>query len=113
MLAFSWYQVRDYFNINNLAIVEAGQAADRLLPKEAKVIAPYGGDTAFLFQTNRQGWSIGIQIEEFIKQGATHYVNINFDPEVDWLMAAYCPLKKTDQYVIIELNKNCKPIPSE
>jgi 4-amino-4-deoxy-L-arabinose transferase-like glycosyltransferase len=108
MLAFSWYQVRDYFNINNLAIVEAGQAADRLLPERAKVIAPYGGDTAFLFHTNRQGWSIGVQIEEFIRQGATHYVNVNFDPEVEWLMAAYCPLEKTDQYVIIELNKNCK-----
>src|SRR5690606_27114861 len=44
MLALSWYQIRDYFNVNNMAMVEAGKKADVLLPKDAKVIAPYDGD---------------------------------------------------------------------
>ncbi len=103
MLAFSWYYVRDFFNINNEVIVKAGQAVDRLLPPEAKVIAPYAGDTAFLYQTNRQGWPVGIEVRKFIKLGATHYVNVNFGPETDWLMVDHQVLEKTPDYVIIQL----------
>ena len=88
---------------NNPIIVKAGQAVDELLPLDAKVIAPYGGDTAFLYQTNRQGWPVGIEIRKFIKLGATHYVNVNFGPETDWLMAEYQVLQKTADYVIVKL----------
>jgi hypothetical protein len=108
MLAFSWYQVRDFFNINNSVIVEAGRAVDRLVPREAKVIAPYSGDTAFLYQTNRRGWPIGIDIEKMRRMGAQYYVNFNFGPETDWLMAAYCPIKKTPSWVIIDLTRKCE-----
>jgi len=110
MLAFSWYQVRDFFNINNPVIVKAGQAADDLLPKNAKVIAPYGGDTAFLYQTNRQGWPIGIVIEDLIEKGAEYYVNVNFGPETQWVMGTWCLLQKTDDWIIVDLTKKC---PSE
>ena len=108
MLAFSWYQVRDFFNINNPTIVEAGRAVDRLVPQEAKVIAPYGGDTAFLYQTNRRGWPIGIEIEKFRKLGAEYYVNVNFDEEVKWLEEKYCLLEKTPKYIIIDLTRECQ-----
>jgi len=108
MFAFSWYHVRDFFNINNPAIVEAGRAADRFLPTEAKVIAPYGGDTSFLYYTNRQGWPVGIEIEKFIKLGAQYYVNVNInDPEVRWLTEMYCVVEKTDNWIIIDLTKHC------
>lgn len=103
MLAFSWYEVRGFFNINHPEIVIAGQTADQLLPQEAKVIAPYQADTAFLYQTNRSGWPIGGQIPDKVKQGATHYVSVNFDDEANTL-ASQCPvLEKTDQYIIIDL----------
>jgi len=107
MLFFSWYQVRDFFNINNPAIVEAGKAADKLLPADAKVIAPYGGDTAFLYQTNRQGWPVGISIQKMINLGAAYYVNVNFGPETQWLMGNYCILQKTKKWVIIDLRRKC------
>jgi len=108
MLAFSWYYVRDFFNINNPAIVEAGKAANRLLPAEAKVITPYGGDTSFLYQTNRQGWPIGIEIEKFIGFGAQYYINVSInDPEVKWLTEKYCVIQKTPQWIIIDLRKHC------
>lgn len=108
MFAFSWYQVRDFFNINNPIIIEAGRAVDRLVPKDAKVIAPYSGDTAFLYQTKRQGWPVGIEIEKMIDFGAKYYVNINFGPETDWLMEAYCVIEKTPEWVIIDLNRKCR-----
>ncbi len=103
MFAFSWFQVRDFFNVNNPVIVEAGKAVDRLVPPGAKVIAPYGGDTAFLYQTNRQGWPIGIEIEKFKNLGADYYVNINFDQETQWVMDNHEILEKTNNYVIVKL----------
>ncbi|MBP9700215.1 glycosyltransferase family 39 protein, partial [Candidatus Woesebacteria bacterium] len=75
---FSWNQVKGYYSINHWEIVEAGKAADRVLPLDAKVIAPYNGDTAFLFQTNRTGWPIGFDLDKKIANGATHYVTVNF-----------------------------------
>ena len=105
-LSFSWFHVRDYFNINNPAIVEAGIAVDRWVPPEAKVIAPYMGDTAFLYQTNRQGWPIGTVIPERIAMGATHYVSTTYDDESRALEASCQLLEKTDQYIIISL-ENC------
>lgn len=104
MLSFSWYHVRDFFNVNRGEIIEAGKAVDQLVPKDAKVIAPYGGDTAFLYQTNRQGWPVGFEIEDKIKKGANYYVNIAIsDPETDYVTKKYKVLEKTDKYVIVEL----------
>lgn len=75
MLAFSWYYVRDYFNVNNWDIVAAGKKADEVLPKNAKVIALYNGDTSFLYQTNRQGWPVFEKsIEELINMGAQYLI---------------------------------------
>lgn len=108
MFSFSWYQVRDYFNINNGAMIKAGQEVDRLTPPNAKVIAPLGGDTAFLYQTNRQGWPVGIEIEKMIKLGASYYVNTNFGPETDWLEGKYCVVEKTADFVIIDLTRQCQ-----
>src|SRR3989344_4337062 len=84
--AFGWYHIRDYFNVNHPEIVTAGLAADKLLPPDAKIIAPYMGDTAFLYQTNRTGWPIGGDIDNKIKLGATHYITTTLDPEANQLM---------------------------
>src|SRR5258708_4213290 len=41
MEGFGWYFVRDYFNINNSAIVTAGQAVNNTIPKNPKIKTPY------------------------------------------------------------------------
>lgn len=75
MFFSSWYAVRDYFNINDIEIVIAGQKADSILPKNAKVIAPQDGSTVFLYYTGRQGWpAMTAPIETLIKMGATYLV---------------------------------------
>lgn len=107
MLGFGWFQVRDYFNINHPEIVEAGQAADRILPADAKVVAPYSGDTAFLFQTNRLGWPVGGAIDDKISKGATHYVSVNFDEETNALINKCRVVLRSERYVIINL-RECK-----
>ena len=104
-LAFSWFHIRDYFNINHPEIIEAGKAADQILPATAKVITPYGGDTAFLFATNRSGWPLGGAIEDKLSKGATHYISVNFDDETRDLMERCQVMLKADKYVILDIRQ--------
>lgn len=108
LFAFSWYTIRTYYWINRPEIVEAGRAADALLPKDAKVIASYNGDTTFLYQINRQGWPLGFDIEDKIAMGATHYVTVSptdADGETKDLAERYTVLVRNDKYAIIDLTK--------
>ncbi len=104
-LALGWYEVRGYFNINNPAIVQAGSRIDALTPADALVIAPYMGDTAFLFQTNRRGWPIGGAIDQKIKDGASYYVTTTRDAEYQQVVSQHTLVEETDQYSIIKLSK--------
>jgi len=111
MIAFSWYTVRTYYWINHPEIVEAGEVADRLLPSEAKVIAPYSGDTTFLYQTKRQGWPQGFDIEDKIRMGATHYVTVSptdANGETKDLAGRYTVLIRNEKYAIIDLTRPTK-----
>lgn len=111
---FGWRQVRDFYNINHPEIVEAGSAVERRTPNKALVIAPYNGDTAFLYQTSRVGWPImQDSIDNMIKKGAQFYVSTVFDDTTNRLIQeAFItdPTKKrfkiiehTNKYVIIQL----------
>jgi len=108
--AFGWYEVRGFFNINRPEIVAAGQAVDRLTPADAIVIAPYAQDPAFLYQTNRHGWPFGGQVEQraeikkrAYQQGATHYVAVELNQEVQWLKDTCQVVEETEQYILIDL----------
>jgi len=106
MFGLTWKEVKPLFSINNPKIVEVGRLADRLLPKDAKVIAPYGGDTAFLYQTNRPGWAISyLPVEEMRKIGATHYVTVNLNSEAKDIMGEYKTIVLTDEYAIVDLTQ--------
>lgn len=106
MFGLRWRETRQLFNINNPAIVEAGIIADTILPKDARVIAPYGGDTAFLYQTKRHGWPIAyLPIEEMRSVGATYYVTVNINSEARDLMAVYKTLYSNNRFAIIDLRQ--------
>lgn len=104
MLSMGWYEVRGYFNINNPAIVAAGKAVDAKTPKDALVIAPYMGDTAFLYQTNRRGWPIGGDIDEKITAGAQYYITTSNDDEAKQLLSRYRLIDQTNDYLLIKLD---------
>lgn len=108
MLGLGWFEVRGYFNINRPEIVEAGLEADKILPKDALVIAPYNDDPAFLYQTNRNGWANLQSIEELkkdINEGATYYISVDKDEMTINLEKDCQILQKTEKYVIIDLQK--------
>ena len=104
MFAFAWYEIRGYYWVNHPEIVEAGRKIDELTPKNAKVIAPYMGDTAFLYQTNRQGWPVTQKpLPEMIQMGADYIVITN--PDNDALKLPYQVLYKASNYIIFDLKK--------
>ncbi|MCX6792148.1 MAG: phospholipid carrier-dependent glycosyltransferase [Candidatus Gottesmanbacteria bacterium] len=107
-VGFSWFTIRTYYWINHPEIVEAGRSADAILPKDAKVIAPYSGDTTFLYQTQRQGWPLGFDIDKKIAMGATAYVTVSptdADGETKDLASRYTVLVRNDKFAIIDLTR--------
>lgn len=104
-LGFSFYQVKEYYKINHPEIIIAGQAVQRLTPQDAKVIAPYNGDTAFLYQTGRVGWPfVTLPMDKMINRlGAQYYVSVNFDKQTLEVMEKYSVLEKTNEYIVIKL----------
>lgn len=107
MFAFSWFRVRYYYNIQQLELYAAGAAVDTLTPKDAKVIAPYGGNTTFLYQTNRRGWPVwDRELWDFIKAGAQYLVFVK--PGADELnFKQYFPVvsEVENQYILYDLTK--------
>lgn len=109
MLSFGWYNVRYYFDINNPNMIIAGRAVDTLTPKNAKVIAPYTGDSSFLYQTNRQGWaSFDFDLPKLITLGADYLVLVNPTPQdVSGFGKQYKIVSKSPAYLL--LNLHAKP----
>lgn len=107
MFFFSWQEIKGLYQVNNWSIVHAGQAADKLLPKDAKVIAPYMGDTAFLYQTNRPGFAFLYDpIKDLIdRYGINYYVSVNYDTRTREIMEKYTVIEQTPEYVIVKLEE--------
>lgn len=106
-LSFGWYHIRDYFNINNPSIIAAGKAVDELTPKNSKIIAILHGsegDTTFLYQTNRQGWSsFQNSLPELIKKGAEFLVFANPTKDDQYYAKDYKLVESTKDYILFDL----------
>ncbi len=106
MLAFGWYAVRDYYSIQHPDIILAGQAVDALTPKNAKIIAPYGADTTFLYYTNRQGWPVFDRtLKDFKKAGASYIAFADPTPEELNMKTLFETVIITPKYAIFDLSK--------
>lgn len=109
MYAFGFYEVRGFYWINRPQIVAAGKAADIILPKDAIVIAPYNGDAAFLYQTNRRGYPIVDRpLEVLVDSGAKYLVSVDVgDSGIANLVRNCRPIQTSPDYVIVEIFKEC------
>lgn len=110
MLLISAIKVREFYKINRPGILEAGLQVDKITPKDALVIAPYNGDTAFLYQTKRKGWPVVDRpIEELVDKGATYFVSVDLnDDQTIEFSKKYSVVEKTTKYIIIKLNDTNK-----
>ena len=104
---FSYKQVIPFYNINNPAIVEAGKKLDLIAPKDAVVLAPYNGDTAFLYQTNRNGWPfVPTSIKDIIADyGVSYYVSTARDERTAWVSRYFVAVEENSMFYIYDLTK--------
>lgn len=105
-IGISSFQIKEFYKINHPEIILAGAAVQRLTPEDAKIIAPYNGDTAFLYQTDRRGWPIAtLPITEMIeRRGAEYYVSVNLqDTQTKEVMTNYKVIEQKDGYVVVKL----------
>lgn len=107
MFLVSAIQVREFYKVNHPEIISAGKALDRIAAKDAWVIAPYNGDTAFLYQTGRRGWpAIDDSIDRIIEKGADYYISVNLKhPDTTNLKDRFKTVVETNEYVIIDLHQ--------
>jgi hypothetical protein len=106
MLAFGWFVVRDYYSIQHPNLVAAGDAVDRLIPKDAKVVAPYGGDTTFLYYTKRKGWPVfDRSFKDFKKAGASYIAFADPTPEELNLETLFEAVIVRKEYAIFDMTK--------
>lgn len=109
-ISFSWYYIRDFFNINNPSIINAGNAVDKLTPPGAKVIAILHGsegDTTFLYQTKRRGWtSFEKPLPDMINMGAQYLIFANPTQEDQKFKKEYKLISSTADYILFKLQKN-------
>lgn len=110
MFLVSWDRIKPFYQVNHYEIIEAGKKIDEITPKDALVVAPYNGDTAFLYQTNRHGWpAVDDSIENIIKKGADYYVSVDLaSPDTLEFSKMFATLQKTDKYIILDLHKKIK-----
>ena len=105
---FSWDQIKGYYQIDRPQIVQAGQTAQKFLPANSLVIAPYTGDTAFLYQTGFSGWPVEIyDIPQIISQfpdRPIYLVSVNYDDYTNSLIAKYPTIYKNNDYIILKLS---------
>ncbi|KKP40670.1 hypothetical protein A2130_03785 [Candidatus Woesebacteria bacterium GWC2_33_12] len=110
MFLVGWDRIKPFYMINHPELMEIGRVVDTTLPKDAKVVAPYNGDTAFLYQMNRKGWpAVDNSIDNIIKRGATHYVSLDLG-SLDSVNFSkrFKTVLKTDKFIILDLNKEIK-----
>jgi hypothetical protein len=100
-------QIKGDYNINHPEIIDAGSAVQRLTPKDSWVIAPYNGDTAFLYQTDRFGWpAVDDSFQKLIQKGADFYVSVNLgDADTNFIRQNYKVIEQTDKYMIADLHQ--------
>jgi hypothetical protein len=102
---FTWTQVKELYKINNPPIIKAGKVADKLLPKDAVVVAPYNGDTAFLYHINRPGFPVvALPLPELVENyGVTHFVSVNRDDETNYVLKNFKILEENSEFIIADL----------
>lgn len=103
----TWNEIKGLYQINNWAIVRAGEAAQSIIPEDAIVVAPYMGDTAFLYQIDRSGFPLIITTVEEMKRdhNVTFLISTTKDTKTAWLMNKYKTAAETSDFIIVDLRE--------
>lgn len=110
MLITGWNQIVGDYAVNHPEILEAGAEIDKITPKDALIVAPYNGDTAFLYATKRSGWpAVDNSIDNIIKEGASYYVSVDLgSTDTKDFEARFATVEKNNKFIILNLLKPLK-----
>ncbi len=108
MFLISWDRIKPFYQINHPELIEVGMIVDEKLPKDAEIVIPYNGDTAFLYQTKRRGWpAVDDSIDHIIEKGADFYVSIDLgSTDTINFSKRFKTVLKTDRFVILDLHQS-------
>lgn len=111
----TWLHVKEFYNVNNQAMIQAGKEADRILPKDAVVVAPYNGDTAFLYQINRSGWPVvPTSIKDLIADyGVGYFISTSKDDKTNWVLRHFQTLENNSDFIIADLQNIKVPLKND
>lgn len=103
----SAFYIKENYNINDTRMLRAANLIDQTIPLNSKVIAPYNGDTTFLYHTNRMGWPVVTSdINSMIEMGAEYFVSTNYsDQDTINFSKKFETVSKSEEYIILNLNK--------
>lgn len=106
MFLLSWDRIKPFYQVNHPELMVVGKVVDETLPKTAKIVIPYNGDTAFLYQTNRKGWpAVDDSIDNIIERGADYYVSIDLgSTDTVNFSKRFKTIALTNQYIILDLH---------
>ncbi len=73
-LIFSWYQVKEYYKVNDERVIHVIEKLKTKLPPESKIITDYQGNSLLLYHFKRQGWPMPtIPIKDLYFKGLDYY----------------------------------------
>jgi len=103
MLSFYW--VRENYKINDYAMLDAAARMQEISNPDDLIIAPYNGNTVFLYYTGRRGWPVvTTNIDQLIDWGAKYYVSTSKgDTDSVNFKNRFELVEETDQYIILKL----------
>lgn len=107
MMLMGWDRIKPFYQVNHPELIEVGKVVDTTLPKDSLIVAPYIGDTAFLYQMNRKGWpAVDSSIDKIIERGADYYVSVDLvSKDTTDFEKRFVTLEKTSKYIILDLHK--------
>lgn len=104
-LLLSFYWIRENYKINDLNMLAAGARVAEITNKDDLIIAPYNGNSVFLYHTGRRGWTVvTTNIDQMIEWGADYFVSTTKgDTDTMNFKNRFQLVEETDQYIILKL----------
>ncbi len=112
-IAFSWYNIKGYYQINNSQMIQVAEQLRTLIPSNSILIAPYNGDTAYLYHAGFDGYPI--EIYNFPQIIASHpglpiyLASLSKDNYTHIMQKQFKTIKETDQLVLLDIRQTLSP----
>lgn len=112
-IAFSWYNIKGYYQINNSQMIQVAEQLRTLIPTNSILIAPYNGDTAYLYHAGFDGYPI--EIYNFPQILASHpglpiyLASISKDNYTHIMQKQFKTILETKDLVLLDIRQPTNP----